>query len=151
MIRIVRQPNYFDEVLPLARLADELSGNYDPGYSFNHVSSGDDRAIARRYGDSEIHNTDKEFRVRMDLHHYKPEEVKITSDNTKITINAKHEEKQDNHGFVSREITRIYKLPENVDPSSISSTMNAHGILNIRVQKKALEESKETVIPVTFK
>ncbi|KAI8761668.1 heat shock protein Hsp-12.2 [Biomphalaria glabrata] len=67
MIRIVRQPNYFDEVLPLARLADELSGNYDPGYSFNHVSSGDDRAIARRYGDSEIHNTDKEFRVRMDL------------------------------------------------------------------------------------
>uniref|UniRef100_A0A2C9LXE4 SHSP domain-containing protein n=1 Tax=Biomphalaria glabrata TaxID=6526 RepID=A0A2C9LXE4_BIOGL len=87
----------------------------------------------------------------MDLHHYKPEEVKITSDNTKITINAKHEEKQDNHGFVSREITRIYKLPENVDPSSISSTMDAHGFLNIRVQKKALEEPKETVIPVTFK
>ncbi|KAK0043193.1 heat shock protein Hsp-12.2-like [Biomphalaria glabrata] len=150
MFRIVRQPDYFDEVLPLVRLADELAGGYDPGYNCN-VSSGDSRAVARRYGDSEVHNTDKEFRVRMDLHHYKPEEVKITSDNTKITINAKHEEKQDNHGYVSREITRIYKLPENVDPSSISSTMNAHGILNIKVQKKALEEPKETPIPVTFK
>ncbi|CAL1527998.1 unnamed protein product, partial [Lymnaea stagnalis] len=60
----------------------------------------------------QVHNTDKEFRIRMDLHQFRPEEVKITSDNEKITINAKHEEKQDNHGFVSREITRIYKLPD---------------------------------------
>ncbi|KAI8761667.1 heat shock protein Hsp-12.2 [Biomphalaria glabrata] len=147
MYRIARQPSYYDEVLPLVRLADELT-SLDPGYN---VSSGGDRTVARRHGESEVHNTDKEFRIRMDLHHYRPEEVKITSDNIKITINAKHEEKQDNHGFVSREITRIYKLPEDVDPKSVTSAMNAHGILSIKVQKKSPEEPKEIPIPVTFK
>ncbi|KAH9513836.1 hypothetical protein Btru_031521 [Bulinus truncatus] len=149
MYRIARQPNYFDDILPLVRLADELSSVYDPGYNYS-ASAGDSRSIARRFAESEVHNTDKEFRIRLDLHHYSPEEVKITSDSTKITINAKHEEKQDNHGFVSREITRMYKLPEDVDPKSITSTMNAQGVLSIKVQKKALEEPKETAIPVTF-
>lgn len=60
----------------------------------------------------QIQNTDKGFRIRLDLCHHCPEEVKISSDNQKITIAAKHEEKQDNHGFVSREMTRTYSLPD---------------------------------------
>ncbi|CAL1544143.1 unnamed protein product, partial [Lymnaea stagnalis] len=45
---------------------------------------------------------------RFDLKHYKPEEIKITSDNQRLTVHAKHEENQNNHGFVSREICRVY-------------------------------------------
>lgn len=48
----------------------------------------------------------------MDLQHFKPEEIKVSSDNQRVTVSAKHEEKQDDQGFVARELTRIYKLPD---------------------------------------
>jgi len=101
--------------------------------------------------ESEVHNADKEFRIRLDLHHFRPEEVKIISDNQKVTIRAKHEEIEDNHGLVSREVTRIYLLPEDVDPTSVTSTMNSQGVLSIRAEKQALEAPKERAIFVEFK
>ncbi|CAL1539013.1 unnamed protein product [Lymnaea stagnalis] len=107
--------------------------------------------LSGRFGDSEVQDTDKEFRVRLDLRHYSPEEVKIISDNNRIKISAKHEEKQDNHGFVSREMTRTYSLPKDVDPKSVTSTMNSHGTLTIKVAKKAIEPPKEVNIPIDFK
>ncbi|CAG5136226.1 unnamed protein product [Candidula unifasciata] len=145
----------FDEDFAVLRLADEL---LDPRYSLMVRASGDGNRPAPsrslvgvgRPGESEIHNTDKEFRVRLDLHHFRPEEVNITSDNVKIVINAKHEEKEDNHGFVTREMTRIYKLPPDVDAKSVTSTMNGQGVLTIRVAKRAPEAPKEIQIPVNF-
>ncbi|RUS73316.1 hypothetical protein EGW08_018927 [Elysia chlorotica] len=98
-----------------------------------------------------VENTDKEFRIRLDLSSYKPEEVKITTDSQKVTVYAKHEERQDNHGFVSREMTRTYKLPNDVDVNSASSSMNNNGTLSIKLSKTALETPKEVNIPVEFK
>ncbi|XP_059162914.1 heat shock protein Hsp-12.2-like [Physella acuta] len=138
-------PRLLNEMAPMMRFADEFA---------RYPLIALDKNIAQvlsQYGETEVHNTDKEVRIRMDLQHFKPEEVKISSDNKKITVSAKHEEKQDNHGFVAREITRMYKLPEDVDPQSITSSMNAHGVLSIKIQKKAIGEPKETQIPIDFK
>ncbi|KAH9499441.1 hypothetical protein Btru_003498 [Bulinus truncatus] len=132
------------------QLAEELA---NPWFTRSPVLLRDS-ALAElegRLGDSEIHNTDKEFRIRLDLQHYKPEEVKITSDAKKIKIHAKHEEKQDKHGFVSREMIRTYTLPDDVDAKSVTSTMNTNGTLSIRVAKKALEAPKEIPIAVEYK
>ncbi|CAL1544145.1 unnamed protein product [Lymnaea stagnalis] len=123
----------------LFRLADELSNYCDrspQAFGLNR--------------ESEVQNTDKEFRIRFDLKHYKPEEIKITSDNQRLTVHAKHEEKQDNHSFVSREICRVYKLPEDVDAKSITSSLNSNGVLSIKATKRAIEAPKETAIPVEF-
>ncbi|RUS75049.1 hypothetical protein EGW08_017185 [Elysia chlorotica] len=107
--------------------------------------------IGGRIGDSQVENTDKEFRIRLDLSSYKPEEVKITMDSQKVTVHAKHEERRDNHGFVSREMTRTYKLPNDVDVNSASSSMNDNGTLSIKLSKTALEAPKDVNIPVEFK
>ncbi|RUS80411.1 hypothetical protein EGW08_011823 [Elysia chlorotica] len=139
----------------LFNLLDELA---DP-YSFYQqrnlqpVRFGDGTIghIGGRIGDSQVENTDKEFRIRLDLSSYKPEEVKITTDSHKVTVHAKHEERQDNHGYVSREMTRTYKLPNNVDVNSASSAMNANGTLSIKIAKTAQEVPKEVKIPVEFK
>ncbi|XP_059177757.1 heat shock protein Hsp-12.2-like [Physella acuta] len=136
----------------LLRLVDDLVHPWDVYRS--PVLCNADRTHSNnsgRLGDSEIQNTDKEFRIRLDLRHYSPEEVKITSDNKKITIKAKHEEKQDKHGFVSREMIRTYALPDNVDATSVTSTMNSQGTLLIKASKKAIEPPKEIAIPVEFK
>ncbi|XP_059138767.1 heat shock protein Hsp-12.2-like [Physella acuta] len=144
-------PRYTDDN-SLFRLVDDLVHPWDVYRSplFNN-REGALSQNSGRLGDSEIQNTDKEFRIRLDLRHYSPEEVKITSDNKKITIKAKHEEKQDNHGFVSREMIRTYALPDDVDAKSVTSTMNSQGTLSIRAAKKAIEPPKETAIPVEFK
>ncbi|CAG5116502.1 unnamed protein product [Candidula unifasciata] len=147
MFAITPQRRY-DEYDRLLRLLDELSNPWGSPVPYGEGALANARG---RLGDSEIHNTDKEFRIRMDLGNYAPEEVKITSDNDRIIVHAKHEEKQDNHGFVSREMCRKYKLPKECDPKSVISTMNSHGILNIKVAKKAIEPPKETAIPVEYK
>ncbi|KAI8796119.1 heat shock protein Hsp-12.2 [Biomphalaria glabrata] len=134
----------------LLRLVDELVNPWDLRTPMMY-RDGTLANLSGRLGDSEIQNTDKEFRIRLDLRHYSPEEVKITSDNKKITIKAKHEEKQDNHGYVSREMIRTYALPDDVDPKSVTSVMNTQGTLNIKVAKKPLEAPKEIAIPVEFK
>ncbi|KAK0067206.1 alpha-crystallin B chain [Biomphalaria pfeifferi] len=130
----------------LIRLADEMANPWD-----FRTPLWLREATAAASRESEVQNTDKEFRIRLDLHHFKPEEVKITSENNRVKITAKHEEKQDNHGFVSREICRLYKLPEDVDAKSVTSTMTSQGVLNIRAAKLAIEAPKETAIPVEFK
>lgn len=41
--------------------------------------------------------------------------------------------------------------PQNVDPKSVTSTMNSQGVLCIKASKLAIEAPKETTIPVEFK
>ncbi|XP_059175601.1 heat shock protein Hsp-12.2-like [Physella acuta] len=131
----------------LLGFADELSGPFEimpPLWTRAYHAS-------RANRESEVQNTDKEFRVRVNMKHYKPEEIKITSDNQRITIHAKHEEKQDGHGFVSREITRVFKIPEDVDARSVTSTITYNGILNIKAIKVDTGAPKEMTIPVEFR
>ncbi|BFZ21886.1 hypothetical protein BsWGS_24925 [Bradybaena similaris] len=101
--------------------------------------------------ESEVQNTDKGYCIRLSLPHFKPEEVKITSDNKRVTVTAKHEEREDKHGYVSREMTRVYTLPPDVDPKSVTSTMNSQGTLSIKACKQALEAPKDVNIPVEYK
>lgn len=144
-------PRIADNYSVLNLLEDLADGGYDQR-SLQPVQFGDGTIghIGGRIGGSLVENGDKEFRIRLDLSHYKPEEVKLSIDNHKVTVHAKHEERQDNHGFVSREMTRSYKLPNDVDVSSATSTMNSNGTLVMKIAKKAPEAPKEVNIPVQF-
>jgi crystallin alpha B len=99
-------------------------------------------------GRSEVVNNDKEFKVCMDVQHFKPEEIKITSKDNRVSINARHEERPDEHGFIMREFTRSYVLPKDVDPKQVTSSLNSHGVLTLKAPKLALEAPKEQTIPI---
>nr|UTS59882.1 heat shock protein 20 [Monochamus alternatus] len=78
-------------------------------------------------------NSDKnKFQVNVDVQQFNPEEisVKVTGDNT-ITIEAKHEEKPDEHGYISRHFVRKYVLPENCDIKYVQSKLSSDGVLTI--------------------
>ncbi|CAG5130612.1 unnamed protein product [Candidula unifasciata] len=101
-----------------------------------------------------VQNTDEEFRIRLNLGKcFKPDEIKITTNDKQICIHAKHEERKDKHGSVYREMTRKYTLPPDVDPKDVSSTMNKEGVMFIKAGKKkeALEAPKEVPIRVEYK
>lgn len=57
--------------------------------------------------------------------------VKLVNDKT-ITVQGKHGERAETEGFVSREFTRKYQLPESVVPSSVECFLSRDGVLVIR-------------------
>ncbi|KAL8581787.1 hypothetical protein ACOMHN_043205 [Nucella lapillus] len=100
-------------------------------------------------GFSEVVNTDKEFRANIDVNHFAPEEISLKTRDNRVIIHARHEERPDEHGFIMREFTRQYVLPKDVDPASVTSSLNRDGVLTLRAPKMALEAANERVVPIT--
>ncbi|XP_048646048.1 heat shock protein beta-1 [Marmota marmota marmota] len=64
---------------------------------------------------------------------------------------GKHEERQDEHGYISRCFTRKYTLPPGVDPTQVSSSLSPEGTLTVEApMPKPATQSAEITIPVTF-
>ncbi|XP_015908170.1 protein lethal(2)essential for life [Parasteatoda tepidariorum] len=103
-------------------------------------------------GQSEVKNDKDNFEVKLNVSHFKPDEISVkTVDNT-VVIHGKHEEKTDEHGFITREFTRRYMLPDGTEPETVKSSLTPNGILVIEAPKKAIEPppTDEKVIPITI-
>ncbi|XP_013859122.1 heat shock protein beta-1 [Austrofundulus limnaeus] len=104
-------------------------------------------------GVSEVQAGQNSWRVNLDVNHFSPEEITITTKEGYLQISGKHEEKQDVHGSVSRCFTRKYKLPQGVDPEQISSSLSG-GVLSVKAPVPATSisnPSDEIVVPVQIK
>lgn len=90
------------------------------------------------------------YQVNLDVQHFAPNEitVKITGNNT-VTVEGKHEERQDNHGYISRHFVRKYVLPEGLNIDRIESNLSSDGVLTITAPKKAALANEERTIPIT--
>ena len=53
-----------------------------------------------------------------------------------LVVHFRHEVRNDAHGTVAREISRTYKLPSDVDVSTLKSHLTSRGVLTISAQKK---------------
>lgn len=76
------------------------------------------------------------LQVNLDVQQFKPEEINVKVVDDFIVVDGKHEERQDKHGFISRQFTRKYKLPPNVNVDAIQSKLSSDGILSIVAPKK---------------
>lgn len=64
-------------------------------------------------------------------------------------VEAKHEEKRDEHGFVSRQFVRKYLMPDQVDIDNVSSNISTDGVLTILAPlKEELKNTNEKVIKI---
>lgn len=50
--------------------------------------------------------------MKLNVENYKPEEISVKLDGRNLEIHAKHEEMEDEHGFIARQFTRRVLLPE---------------------------------------
>jgi len=98
-------------------------------------------------------NDPKKFEVKLNVTNFTPEEITVKVAGNNLLVEGKHEEKQDKngHGYVSRQFTRRYTLPDDVDLEQLSSSMDAKGkTLTIHAPKKKLQlDGSERVIPIT--
>ncbi|NWU05652.1 HSPB1 protein, partial [Cephalopterus ornatus] len=90
-------------------------------------------------GISEIRQTADSWKVTLDVNHFAPEELVVKTKDNIVEITGKHEEKQDEHGFISRCFTRKY-----------TSSLSPDGMLTVEAPlPKPAIQSAEITIPVT--
>ncbi|XP_001661006.2 protein lethal(2)essential for life-like [Aedes aegypti] len=89
---------------------------------------------------SNVHAADDKFEINLDVAQFKPEEVSVKLSGHCITVEGKHEEKEDDHGVVMRQFVRRYTVPEGHDLDRIGSSLSSDGVLTVTVQKTTAAE-----------
>ncbi|KAL3283622.1 hypothetical protein HHI36_006761 [Cryptolaemus montrouzieri] len=91
------------------------------------------------------------FEANLDVQQFKPEEITVKAvGNNTITIEGKHEEKEDDHGYISRHFVRRYVLPKDCDYSKVESKLSSDGVLTITAPRIKQDDDKEhKSIPIT--
>lgn len=87
-------------------------------------------AAARDLGSSIKSDKDK-FQVNLDVQHFSPEDISVKTSDGFIVVEGKHEEKKDQHGYISRQFTRRYALPEGCTPETVESRLSSDGVLTV--------------------
>ncbi|KAK9883314.1 hypothetical protein WA026_001494 [Henosepilachna vigintioctopunctata] len=120
---IFSAPSILDRKLRRALLGSPYLRNWKP------------RRASRETG-SLLSSDKNAFRVNLDVQQFSPEEitVKATGDN-QITIEGKHEEKEDEHGYISRHFVRKYTIPKGHDITKVVSKLSSDGVLSITAPK----------------
>ena len=89
------------------------------------------------------------FQVNLDVQHFAPEEISVKTVDGYLIIEAKHEERQDEHGFISRSFTRRYKLPDGIEEDAVTSKLSSDGVLSISAPLKTPPKAlNERVVPI---
>lgn len=92
-------------------------------------------------------NVEKDkYVINLDVKHFSPEEISVNINGDFITILGKHEERQDDHGFVAREFTRKYKLPGGTSSGVVTSSLSCDGVLTVSIPRGYSTE--EQIIPI---
>ncbi|CRL02309.1 CLUMA_CG015152, isoform A [Clunio marinus] len=105
----------------------------------------------RRKGISDmVPTTGKDgFQVCMDVQQFSPTEITVKTVDNFVVVEGKHEERQDEHGFITRQFTRRYALPKGYDAETVISTLSSDGVLTIKAPPpKNQLENKERVISI---
>ncbi|XP_035481583.2 crystallin, alpha B, b isoform X1 [Scophthalmus maximus] len=97
-------------------------------------------------GHTEMRMEKDRFVIYLDVKHFSPEELSVHISDEFITIHAKHEDRQDDHGFVSREFLRKYRLPAGVC-GDVTSSLSSDGVLTITAPRSS--PGPERNIPIS--
>ena len=77
------------------------------------------------------------------LSQYKPEEISVAVDSEKITLHGQHRS-EDENGFENSEFKKVIKIPQEVDPESVTSRVTPDGnALLLEGTKRVKEKVKK--------
>ncbi|KAG7199804.1 hypothetical protein KM043_000466 [Ampulex compressa] len=99
-------------------------------------------------GSAIVERDEDKFRVIIDVQQFAPEEITVRTDDKCITVEGKHEEKKDEHGYVSRQFVRRYILPKGYDIGHVKPSLSSDGVLTITAPRLALPAPGERIIPI---
>lgn len=90
------------------------------------------------------------FQVCVDVQQFLPNEITVKTVDNSVVIEAKHEEKEDNQGYVSRHFVRRYTLPEGFDAQQVVSSLSSDGVLTVKAPPPTPKEiqGQERVVQI---
>lgn len=98
---------------------------------------------------SAICNEKDKFKICLDVQQFRPNEIIVKTTKTEIIIEGQHDERADEHGYISRQFKRKYKFPEYCDSDTVTSNLTKDGVLIITAIKKCLKnQNDERIIPI---
>ncbi|XP_006820756.1 heat shock protein 27-like [Saccoglossus kowalevskii] len=131
------------------------SGEFSPDHhrqqhhgSMSSLSSGLWRSPSVTSVSSQSDSDDTHWEIMLDISRFEHSEIVVKGIENRVIVSAKHEDNENGYNFVSREFSRQYQLPSNVDPETVTSTLSHDGILTIRAPKMQRPPAKERIIPV---
>nr|AIU47039.1 heat shock protein [Phenacoccus solenopsis] len=147
-----RPSRLLDQHFGLGLRKDDLLGNFSlsspllrPGKYFRPWKE----VIPRQSsGSSLIKSDEKAFEIVLDVQQFAPSEITVKVADGSVIVEGKHEEKQDEHGFISRHFVRRYVPPKELDLENVVSSLSSDGVLTISVPKKTLTQGGEKVVPI---
>lgn len=75
------------------------------------------------------------LQVRLDVKHFHASEITVKTIDNFIVVDAQHEEKEDEHGYVFRHFERRYPLPIGFKSENVISSISSDGILTVTAPK----------------
>lgn len=133
----------------LPHILNELSDPFHNSFGLGLFSgdSWDPLPSYRRYMNSSLRDLDgvdrnthigkDGFQVSMDVQHFAPNEISVKTVDNSIVVEGKHEERQDDHGYISRQFTRRYELPKEFNTQDVVTTLSSDGILTVKAPPAA--------------
>ena len=90
------------------------------------------------------------FQVSLDVQQFAPNEISVKTVDNSIVVEANHEERQDEHGFISRQFKRRYALPQGFNIKDVVTELSSDGILTIKAppEVKAVDEGNVRVLQI---
>lgn len=85
------------------------------------------------------------FQVSMDVQQFKPEEITVKIIDGCIVVEGKHEDRQDDHGFISRQFVRKYTLPSGYETKDVISTLSSDGVLTLKANSPKAENTERVI------
>ncbi|XP_076446219.1 alpha-crystallin A chain-like [Babylonia areolata] len=83
--------------------------------------------------------------LEINLSHFQPDDVAVRISGDRLVISGKHSSKQDEHGFVAREFTREFLIPEDIDTETLSCRLTDEGHLVVSAKVKGEPETSRTI------
>lgn len=146
-----RRPRNWD-LWPERLSRDRFVHDWDDWKDFDDDFTLRRRSHIRRKSDesAEVIKENDGFKVKLDVSHFKPEEITVKFADNHVVVSGKHDEVRDKHGYVSRQFSRRYELPEDYDSNKLLSTLSSDGILEIKAPLKPPKtySNGERVVPI---
>ncbi|GIY35784.1 protein lethal(2)essential for life [Caerostris extrusa] len=92
---------------------------------------------------SDAKKDSSKLQVMLNVKNFRPDQINLKTVDNFVVIHAKHEEQADQYGFVSREFTRRYRLPDDVEPHTVTSSLSQDGVLTIEAPENAGTTTQE--------
>ncbi|XP_070576187.1 alpha-crystallin A chain-like [Ptychodera flava] len=80
-------------------------------------------------------NDDQYWEVLLDVSLYELDEIVVRGVENRVIVHAKHEERECGLDYVSREFSRQYVLPSNVEPETVTASLLPDGVLSLKAPK----------------